>query len=146
MVTFDYFGPHLDLVQVPFLIITPLNKLLLWKLKITSSNLQTCHFNNIPFTSWWSVLLMEETRVPRENPGPAASHWQTLSHNVESNIPFHEWDSNTQLYFNGDKHWLHNYKSNYHRVTTTTVSTTLCFMRKVKKEKQNIQIYTWTWA
>jgi hypothetical protein len=31
-------------------------------------------FNNISGISWWSVLLMEETRVPRENDRPAASH------------------------------------------------------------------------
>ena len=32
--------------------------------------------------SWVSVLLVEETGVPRENHGPSANHWQTLSHNV----------------------------------------------------------------
>jgi len=35
------------------------------------------------------VLLMEVTVVPGENHRPAASHWQTLSHNVH-----YEWDSN----------------------------------------------------
>jgi len=40
----------------------------------------TC--NNISVKLWWSVLLMEETGVPRENHRPVASHWQTLSHNV----------------------------------------------------------------
>ena len=30
-------------------------------------------FNNITAISWWSVLLMEETRVPRENHRPVAS-------------------------------------------------------------------------
>jgi hypothetical protein len=30
-------------------------------------------FNNISGISWWSVLLMEKTRVPRENHRPAAS-------------------------------------------------------------------------
>jgi hypothetical protein len=41
-------------------------------------------FNNSSVTSWQSVLLVDETRIPRENHvhGPAASHWQTLSHNV----------------------------------------------------------------
>jgi len=34
-------------------------------------------FNNIPVISWRSVLLVEETRVPRENHRPVASHWQT---------------------------------------------------------------------
>jgi len=31
-------------------------------------------FNNISAISWWSVLLVEETRVPGENHRPAASH------------------------------------------------------------------------
>ena len=31
-------------------------------------------FNNISVISWRSVLLVEETRVPRENHRPAASH------------------------------------------------------------------------
>ena len=46
-------------------------------------------FNNISVISRRSV---EETGVPG-----AASHWQTLSHNVVSSTPRHEWDSNSQL-------------------------------------------------
>ena len=47
-------------------------------------------FNNISVISWRSVLLVEETGIPREN------HWQTLSHNVvSSKLP--ERDSNSQL-------------------------------------------------
>ena len=38
--------------------------------------------NTISVISWWSVLLVEETGVPGENQRPAASHLQTLSHNV----------------------------------------------------------------
>ena len=41
-------------------------------------------FNNISVISWWSVLLVEETRVPGENHRSVASHWQTLSHVVLS--------------------------------------------------------------
>ena len=44
-------------------------------------------FNNISVVSWRSVLLVDETRVPGENHRPAASHWQTLSHNVVSSTP-----------------------------------------------------------
>jgi hypothetical protein len=51
-------------------------------------------FNNISGIFWQSVLLMEETRVPRKNHWPAASPWQTLSHNVVSSTPRHEWDLN----------------------------------------------------
>jgi len=39
-------------------------------------------FNNISVISWQSVLVVEETGVPGENHQSAASHWQTLSHNV----------------------------------------------------------------
>jgi hypothetical protein len=39
-------------------------------------------FNNISVISWRLVLLVEETGVPGENHRRAASHWQTLSHNV----------------------------------------------------------------
>ena len=31
-------------------------------------------FNNISAISWWSVLLVYETRVPEENHRPATSH------------------------------------------------------------------------
>ena len=46
-------------------------------------------FNNIPVISWWSALLVEETGVPGENHRQvsAASHLQTLSHNVASSAP-----------------------------------------------------------
>ena len=39
-------------------------------------------FSNISVISWWSVLSVEETRVPGENHQPGSSHWQTLSHTV----------------------------------------------------------------
>jgi hypothetical protein len=51
-------------------------------------------FNNISVISWLSVLLVEETGVPWEDHRPAASHWQTLSHNVVSSTPHYEWGSN----------------------------------------------------
>ena len=54
-------------------------------------------FNNISVILWRLVLLVEETRVPRENHRTVASHFQTLSHNVVSNSPCHEQDSNEQL-------------------------------------------------
>jgi hypothetical protein len=44
-------------------------------------------FNNISVVLWQSVLLAEETGVPGENHRPAASHLQTLSHNVVSSTP-----------------------------------------------------------
>jgi len=55
-------------------------------------------FNNISAISWRLVLLVEETGVPRETHRPAASHWQTLSHNVKPSIEYtsSEWGSNSQ--------------------------------------------------
>ena len=47
-------------------------------------------FNNILAISWRSVLLVEETGVPRENPTSVASYLQSFSHNVVSSIPRHE--------------------------------------------------------
>jgi len=44
-------------------------------------------FNNISAILWWSVLLVEETGVPGEYHRPAASHLQTLSHNVVLSTP-----------------------------------------------------------
>jgi hypothetical protein len=54
-------------------------------------------FNNILVILWFSVLLVEETGTSREQHRLAASHWQTLSHNVVLSTPCHEWDSNSQL-------------------------------------------------
>jgi len=53
-------------------------------------------FNNISVISWWSVLMVEETGVSRENHRPAASHSQTLSHNVVFSTPCNERDLNSQ--------------------------------------------------
>ena len=54
------------------------------------------NYNNISVIPWQSVLLVEETGVPRESHRPVASSW-TLSHNVVSSTPRHERGSNSQL-------------------------------------------------
>jgi hypothetical protein len=54
-------------------------------------------FYNISVISWLSVLLIEEIGVPGDNHQPAASHYQTLSHNVVSSTLRHDQDSNSQL-------------------------------------------------
>ena len=51
-------------------------------------------FTNISAISLWSVLLVEETEKTLQ---PAASHWQTLSHNVVSSTLCHKRDSNSQF-------------------------------------------------
>jgi hypothetical protein len=61
-------------------------------------------FNNISVTLWCSILLVEKTG---ENHWPAASHWQTLSHNVVSSTPHNDQHSNSQL--DCDRHWLYRY-------------------------------------
>jgi hypothetical protein len=53
-------------------------------------------FNSISAILWRSVLLVEETGVPKENQRPTTSRWQTLSHNVISSTPRHERASNSQ--------------------------------------------------
>ena len=59
-------------------------------------------FNNMCVISWQSVLLVEETGVPRENHQTAASHPQTLSYNVVSSTPR---PSRVQTHnINGDRH------------------------------------------
>jgi hypothetical protein len=54
-------------------------------------------FNNISAISRRTVLLVEETGVLGENHRSAASHGQTLSHNVVSSTPRHERGYNSQL-------------------------------------------------
>jgi hypothetical protein len=70
-----------------------------WPVEIPSAdpcktNWWTNTFNNISAISWRSVLLVEETG---ENHRPAASHSQTLSHNVVTSTPRHEQGLNSQL-------------------------------------------------
>jgi hypothetical protein len=50
-------------------------------------------FKNISVISWWSVLLLEETEVQRRK--PPTLH-KSLSDNVVSSTPRHEWDLNSQ--------------------------------------------------
>ena len=62
-------------------------------------------FNNNSVTSWRSVFLVEETRVPGENHQPAGSHRQTLSQNVVSSTP--RLNGVRTRNVSGDRHRLH---------------------------------------
>jgi len=53
----------------------------------------------ISVISWLSVLLMER---PKEKHRPAASHQQTLAHNV-----VHISLSGIRIHISSDGHWLH---------------------------------------
>jgi hypothetical protein len=52
-------------------------------------------FNNILAISWQSVLLVEETIISRETTDLSQVTDKTLSNNVESSAPHHEWDLNS---------------------------------------------------
>ena len=71
-------------------------------------------FNNISVILWWSVLLVEKTWVSGKYYRPAASNWQTLSHNVVSSTP----RLNRILTHNISSDRQGSYKSNYHTITT----------------------------
>jgi len=68
-------------------------------------SLTTLSINNTLVISWRLVLLVEETGVLGENHQPAASHWQTFTHNVASSTP-HLSGIQTHT-VGGDRHWLH---------------------------------------
>jgi hypothetical protein len=71
-------------------------------------------FNNISVIWWWSIVLVEEIGGSGENHRPAASHWQTLSHNV-----VHLTLSRIQAHISGDLHRLHTSinKIDHHNIT-----------------------------
>jgi hypothetical protein len=50
-------------------------------------------FNNISVISWRSDLLIEENEYPEKS----TRHGQTLSYNVVSSTPRHEWDLNSHI-------------------------------------------------
>jgi len=77
-------------------------------------------FDNISVISWRSVLLVEETGIPRENHRPAASHWQTLWHKAVAITHSHMGFELTTLVVIGTD-CISGCKSNYHTITITMV-------------------------
>ena len=75
----------------------------------------TTTFNNISVISWRSVLLVEEIGMLGENYRPAASHWQTSSHNVVSST--HRTHNIVAI----DIDCIGSCKSNNHTITTAPV-------------------------
>jgi hypothetical protein len=59
------------------------------------------NFKNISVISWRSEnsFIGGGNQSTQRIHRTVASHLQTLSHNVVSSTPHHEWDSNSQLYW-----------------------------------------------
>jgi hypothetical protein len=74
-------------------------------------------FNNTTVILWRSVLLVNETGVPRENHRPVANHWQTWSH-IDYASPWPRFELRTLVVIGTD--CTGSYKSNYHTITATT--------------------------
>ena len=76
-------------------------------------------FSNISVILWQSVLLVEETGVPRIIQQPVASHWQILSHNAVLSTPCHVqgFELTTVMVISTD--CTVSCKSIYHMITTT---------------------------
>jgi len=85
-------------------------------------------FNNISVISWWSVLLVGETREP------VTSHWQTWSHNVV-HLAWAWFELTTLVVVGTD--CIGSCESNYHMITATTAPERWAFCQKNK----SIQIW-----
>jgi hypothetical protein len=130
---------------------------LIWPYRVMVFN---AIFNNISVISWRSVLLVEETGVPRENHWPVTSHRQTLSHNVvsfKSTLPWVGFELTTLVVIGTD--CTGSCKFNHHTITTTMVPKSLQTASKLNVlcKKSNEQNYlrnsflelsepmVWTW-
>ena len=63
-----------------------------------------------------------------ENHQPVASHLQTLSHNVVSSTPRHQWGFELTALVVIGTDCTGNCKSNYHTITTTTAPETIVYL------------------
>ena len=76
-------------------------------------------FNNISVISWQSVLLVDETRVPRENIEPAESHWQNHTMLYRVHLAWMGFELAILVVIGTD--CVGNCTSNYHTITTVPV-------------------------
>ena len=94
-------------------------------------------FNNISVISWWSVLLAEETGVPRENYQPSKlyilylldkvfiSEWSLSNHESKGSISIQVLHKkSTQRVINKQVHFIciGSCNSTYHTITATAAS------------------------
>jgi len=63
------------------------------------------NFNNISAILWRSVLLVEETGVPKENHQPTANHWQNFNYRMLLRVQL-AWARFEFITFSGDTHCL----------------------------------------
>jgi hypothetical protein len=99
--------------QIPlYMLFWAMSLLGIWCFTPLSTIFQLCHGCQF---YWW------RKRSTRRNHRSAASHWQTLSHNVASSTP--RLNGIRTHNVSGDRHWLHigSCKSNYHTTTMTTM-------------------------
>ena len=78
-------------------------------------------FNNISVIGCRSVILLEETGVPRENHRPVVCYGHTLLYCVTSSTPLHERGSNSQLLMVIGSDCTGSCKSYYHAITAQMV-------------------------
>ena len=103
-------------------------------------------FNNISVISWRPVLLVEETRASGKNHRPAASQWQSLSHNVVSSTPRRSSIRTTTLVMIGID-CIGSYKSNYHTIMATMAPKrqTVLSTSLLAKRKSQETLFSWLW-
>ena len=105
-----YRGPSIDAsYQIPVTLLFGL-QFYLSTIKKTQSRIRVrvfnATFNNISVILWRSVILMEETGIPREkNTDLSQVTWPPLSHKVVSSTP--RLSEIRTHNINGDRHWLH---------------------------------------
>jgi len=93
-------------------------------------------FNKNSAVSWRTVLLVGKTRMPKENHRAVARHWLTLLHKVVSSTPCLS-RIGTHNLIGTDCIHVDSYKSNYHKITTTTAPNMIINGSKNKHNAKN---------